>query len=161
MSAELFSAMTGARMTHIAYKGAAPALADLVGGHIEVLFNSAVVTVAQIRAGRVRALATTDTKRLSLLPDLPTVAESGVPGYEISTWTGIGTPARTPADLLQRLNREFAAVLAMPEVQERFSAAGASVVGGSIEDFRAFLRSEYDKFGRLVRETGMRGAPAS
>ena len=160
MSAELFSAMTGARMTHIAYKGAAPALADLVGGHIEVLFNSAVVTVPQIRAGRVRALATTGARRLALLPDLPTVAESGVPGYENSTWTGLGVPARTPTELVQRLNREFAAVLALAEVQERFAAAGASVVGGSIDEFRTFLRTEYDKFGRLVRETGMRGGSA-
>lgn len=161
MSAELFSAMTGARMTHIAYKGAAPALADLVGGHIEVLFNSAVVTVPQIRAGRVRALATTGTRRLALLPELPTVAESGVPGYENSTWTGIGVPVRTPVELVQRLNREFGAVLAIPEVQERFSATGATVVGGTIEEFRAFLRTEYDKFGRLVRQTGMRAGPAS
>lgn len=160
MSAELFSAMTGARMTHIAYKGAAPALADLVGGHIEVLFNSAVVTVPQIRAGRVRALATTGSRRLALLPDLPTVAESGVPGYENSTWTGIGAPVRTPPELVQRLNREFATVLAMTDVQDRFAAAGASVVGGSTEEFRAFLRAEFEKFGRLVRETGMRSGPA-
>jgi tripartite-type tricarboxylate transporter receptor subunit TctC len=154
ISAELFSSMTGTRMTHVAYKGAAPALGDLLGGHIEVLFNSAVVTVPYIEGGRVRALATTGARRLPLLPQLPTVAEAGVAGYENSTWTGIGAPARTPADILARLNREFVTVLALPEVQARFTASGAAVVGGSVDEFRAFLHSEHEKFGRLLRKAG-------
>ncbi len=156
MSAELFSTMTVISMTHIAYKGAAPALSDLLGGHIEVLFNSAVVTIPQIQAGRVRALATTGPKRLALLPQLPTVAEAGVPGYENSTWTGLGAPVRTPADIVTRLSREIAAVLALPDVQERFTTTGALVVGGSQEDFRVILHAEHDKFGRLLRKAGSR-----
>jgi hypothetical protein len=91
---------------------------------------------------------------LPLLPQLPTVAEAGVAGYENSTWTGIGAPARTPADILARLNREFVTVLALPEVQERFTASGAAVVGGSVDEFRAFLHSEHEKFGRLLRKAG-------
>lgn len=156
MCAELFSTMTATRMTHVAYKGASPALADLLGGHIEVLFNSAVVTIPQMQAGRVRALATTGTKRLALLPDLPTVAEAGVPGYENSTWTGLGAPARTPAEIISRLNREVTAVLALPDVQERFTSSGASVVGGSPDDFRVFLHAEHQKFGRLLQKSGGR-----
>ena len=156
MCAELFSAMTQTRMTHISYKGSAPALADLLGGHIQVLFNSAVVTVPQIADGRLRALATTGATRLSILPDVPTVAEAGVPGYENSTWTGIAAPARTPAAIVARLNQEFAAALALPEVRERYAASGSAVTGGTPEHFRAYLKAELEKFGKLIRQAGIK-----
>jgi tripartite-type tricarboxylate transporter receptor subunit TctC len=105
----------------------------------------------------VRALATTGAKRAAVLPDLPTVAEAGVPGYENSTWSAIAAPARTPPAVLERLNREFNAILKMPEVVEKHEALASTVTGGSAEDFRAYLRSELAKFGKLVKEAGIRG----
>ena len=158
MCAELFSAMTQTKMTHISYKGSAPALADLLGGHIQVLFNSAIVTVPQILEGKVRALATTGATRLAILPDVPTVAEAGVPGYENSTWSGIAAPARTPRPVIARLNRELAAVLELTDIRERFSAAGSTVTGGTPEHFHETLRSELAKYGKLIKDAGIKPA---
>src|SRR5688572_3627664 len=115
ISAELFAVMTGTRMTHIPYKGSGPVMADLAGGHIQLSFASAVPAMPQIQAGRLRALATTGAKRLAVLPDLPTIAEAGVAGYESSTWTAIAAPARTPQPVIERLNREVNAVLQLPD----------------------------------------------
>jgi tripartite-type tricarboxylate transporter receptor subunit TctC len=154
---ELFMSMTGTRMTHVPYKSSITALTDTIGGALQVLFNSAPQTIPHIRSGRVRALATTGAKRAAVLPDLPTVAEAGVPGYENSTWSAIAAPARTPPAVLERLNREFNAILKMPEVVEKHEALASTVTGGSAEDFRAYLRSELAKFGKLVKEAGIRG----
>ncbi|MBI4192350.1 MAG: tripartite tricarboxylate transporter substrate binding protein [Betaproteobacteria bacterium] len=156
ISAELFAAMTKTRMTHVPYKGAAQPLIDVVGGHIHVLFNSAVVTVPQIKSGRVRALATTGATRFATLPDLPTVAEAGVPGYENTTWQAIGAPARTPRAIIERLNKELAAILQMPDIRERFAAGGSTTTGGTPEQFRDYLKLELAKFGRLVKEAGIK-----
>jgi tripartite-type tricarboxylate transporter receptor subunit TctC len=158
MCAELFAAMTGIRMTHVPYKGAAAAQTDLIGGHIQVLFNSAVPTMPHIKAGRVRALATTGATRLPILPDLPTVAEAGVPHYENSTWSMISAPARTPRAIIERLNLELNAVLQMPEIKERFAAAGSAVTGGTAKQAQDILKSELAKFGKLVREAGISAA---
>ena len=152
MSAELFAAMSRIRMTHVPYKGSAPALAELLGGHIQVLFNSAAPTIPQIRAGGVRALATTGTTRLDLLPDLPTVAESGLPDYESSTWSAIAAPARTPQRIIERLNRELAAILQMPDIQEAARAESSTINGGTPQDLQKFLKSEVAKFAKLVNE---------
>ena len=157
MSGELFSVMTKVRMTHVSYKGLAQALTDLVGGHIQVSFNSALPTMPHVHAGRVRALATTGAKRMAIMPDLPTIAESGVPGYENSTWTAIGAPARTPATIVQKLNREVNAVLQMRDIQERLAAGASTVTGGTPEDFREYLKSELAKFRKLVKEAGIKG----
>jgi len=156
ISAELFAFMTGIRMTHVPYKGPAAALTDLVGGHIQVMFNSAIVTVPHIVSGRVRALATTGTRRVAALPDVPTVAESGVPGYESSTWTAMGAPARTPRPIIERLNRELAAILQLPDVQERYAAGGSTATGGTPEQFRDYLQSELAKFSKLIKEAGIK-----
>ncbi len=156
VSTELFGLMTKARMTHVPYKGALAALTDLVGGQIQVLFNSAIVTIPQITSGRVRALATTGSARLAILRDLPTVAEAGVPGYENSTWSGIAAPARTPQPIIERLNGEFAAALQTPDVKERLAAAGSTVTGGTPRHFSDYLKSELVKFGKLVKEAGIK-----
>ena len=156
MCGALFEVMTGTKMTHVSYKGLANVLTDLVAGNIQVSMNSALPTIPHMKSGRVRALATTGAQRLSILADLPTVAEAGVPGYENATWSAIGAPAQTPQPVIERLNREFAAVLALPDVRERFSAAGSTITGGTPEQFHAYWKSELAKYGKLVREAGIK-----
>jgi tripartite-type tricarboxylate transporter receptor subunit TctC len=156
MSAELFIHMTRARMTDVPYKGAAPAMTGLLGGHTQIMFNTAITTLPHVKAGKLRALATTARRRMSSMPDLPTVAEAGVPGYENSSWTAIGAPAGTPPAIVARLNREFAAILALPDIQERHASAGAVIAGGTPKGFHDYLRSEFAKFGRLVKEAGIK-----
>ncbi len=156
MSAELFSVMTKVKMSHVPYKGTGPSTADLLGGHIQMLFNSAVPSVPHIKSGKVRALATTGTKRMTILPELPTVAEAGVPGYENSTWTGIGAPPKTPRAITERLNKELAAVLQLPDVQQIARNDGSVITGGTPGDFHGLLKSELAKFGKLVKAAGIK-----
>jgi tripartite-type tricarboxylate transporter receptor subunit TctC len=157
MSGELFAVMTKVRMTHVSYKGLAQALTDLVGGQIQVSFNSALPTMPHVQSGKLRALATTGAKRMAILPELPTIAEAGVPGYENSTWTAIGAPARTPRAVIERLNQEVNAVLQMPDIRERFAAGASTVTGGTPEQFHEYLKSELAKFRKLVKEAGIKG----
>ncbi len=157
ISAELFAFMTKIKMTHVPYKGGALALTDLIAGHIHLMFNSTLVAAPHIKSGKVRALATTGAKRVAALPDLPTIAEAGVPGYEGSTWSAIGAPARTPRAIIERLNKELAAILQMPDIQERHAAAGSTITGGTPEQFHDYLKSELAKFGKLVKEAGIKG----
>ena len=158
ISAELFDYMAKVKMTGVPYKGAAPAMNAVIGAHVQVMFNTAITTLPHVKAGRLRALAVTSSKRMPSVPELPTIAESGVPGYENSSWTGVGVPSRTPAAILQKLNRELNAVLQMPDIQERHTAAGSVMAGGTSEQFRDYLKSEYAKFGKLVKEAGIRDA---
>jgi tripartite-type tricarboxylate transporter receptor subunit TctC len=159
--AELFSLMTKAKLTHVPYKGVAIALTELVGGHIQLMFNSAVPTLPHVKAGRVRALATTGAARVAAMADIPTVAEAGVPGYENSTWSMIAAPARTPTAVVDRLNAEFNAVLHMPDIRERLVAAGATVTGGTAKQAQDILRSEFAKFDKLVVQAGIAPADAA
>ncbi len=152
MCAELFSVMTKTRMTHVPYKGAALALTELTGGHIQILFNSAAMTLPHIKAGRVRALATTGATRFAAMAELPTVAEAGVPGYENTTWSMVGGPAKMPPAVVERLNTEFNAILREPDIRERFAGTGSSVTGTSVKQASEILNAELLKFGRLVRE---------
>lgn len=156
MAGELFCLMTHVKMTHVAYKSSGPALTELVGGHVKLSFNSAVPTVPHVKSGKLRPLATTGKDRMSILPDLPTIAEAGVQGYESSTWTAIGAPARTPRPIVQTLNRELNAILQLPDIREQNAATGSSIIGGTPEQFAEYLKSEYVKFGKLVRETGIK-----
>ena len=156
MCGALFSVMTKTKMVHVPYTGFAQVFSDLIAGQIQVSMNSALPTIPLITSGRVRALATTGSKRLGILPDLPTVAEAGVPGYENSTWSAIGAPARTPQPIIERLNREFAAVLGMPDIRERFSSAGSTITGGSPEQFHEYWKSEFAKYGKLMKEAGIK-----
>jgi tripartite-type tricarboxylate transporter receptor subunit TctC len=156
MSAELFSAMTKVKMSHVPYKGTGPSTMDLLGGHIQMLFNSAVPSVPHIKSGKVRALATSGTKRMAILPELPTVAEAGVPGYENSTWTGIGAPPKTPRAITERLNKELNAVLQLPEVQRIARNDGSVITGGTPDDFHRILKTELAKFAKLVKTAGIK-----
>jgi len=157
MCAELFAVTANIKMTHVPYKGSAPSLMDLMGGHIQILFNSALPTMQHIKSGKMRALATTGAKRMSILPELPTIAEAGLTGYENSTWSALGMAARTPPAIVERLNKEINTILLLPEVQEIARADGSLITGGTPEQFRDILKSELAKFGKLVKQAGIKG----
>ncbi len=156
MCGELFTMMAKVKMTHVPHKSIAAALTALIGGHIQVLFNVASPTIPQIKSGKVRALATTGATRLDALPELPTIAEAGVPGYENTTWNAIAGPARTPRPIIERLNKEFNAILQLPDLQEAARAEGSTIVGGTPERFYDYLKLELAKFGKLVKEAGIK-----
>jgi tripartite-type tricarboxylate transporter receptor subunit TctC len=154
LAGELFKAMAGVEMTHVPYKGAAPAMNDLVGGQIQLMFDNLASSLGQVKAGRIKALAVTTAKRTPLAPDLPTVAESGLPGFDISTWFGVFAPAGTPRDALDKLHAQFARALAAPDVREKMLALGAEPVGNRPEEFAAFIRSEAEKYARVIKASG-------
>ncbi len=157
ISGALFCLMTGVTMTHVPHKGAVGVLTDLAGGHVQVSFNVSSSTLPFVKSGRVRALATTGKTRFEHLPDLPTVAET-VPGYENQTWNGVGVPARTPQAVIERLNREMAAILQTPAMKETARVEAYTIVGGTSQQFAAFLRSEHSKFAKLVQDAGIKSA---
>lgn len=161
LAGELFGAMTGTRMTHIPYKGAGPVLVDLMGGHIQLSFNSVVPSLPHVKSGKLRAIAATGATRIALLPDLPTVAESGVAGYEAATWSAIAAPAGTPKPIVQRLNREFAAMLESGEMKETARNEGSVINGGTPEHFRNVLKAEHAKYGKLVKGAGIKAGPGA
>src|SRR5205085_8621908 len=142
LAGELFKTLAGVEMTHVPYKGAAPAMNDLIGGQIQLMFDNLASALGQVRAGRVRALAVTSAKRTALAPDLPTIAESGLPGFDINTWFGIFVPANTPREIVERLHAEFTRALALPDVKERMLMLGAEPVGNAPEEFAAYIRAE-------------------
>jgi tripartite-type tricarboxylate transporter receptor subunit TctC len=152
ISGALFGLMTGTKMVHIPYKSSAPSLTDLIAGQIEVLFNNAISTVPHINSGKARALAVTSLKRMRALPDLPTLDEAGVKGYDNSSWSAVGAPAGTPKEIISKLNSELAAILKLPDIQEKSAAVGADIIGGTPEQFAAYLKSEIAKFARVVKE---------
>ena len=156
LAGELFKLMTRTDMVHVPYRGSGPALQDLLGGTVQLMFDSLASSAAHIRAGRLRALAVTTPQRLPANPDLPTVAET-VPGYEISTWYGMWAPPRLPMALATRMQENVARVLATPEAQARFLAMGAEPVASTPEAFARFVRSEYDRFGALIRDADIKG----
>lgn len=152
VSAALFTMMSGTKMVHVPYKSSGPALIDLMAGHIQLLFNNAISTVPQIKAGKVRALAVTSIKRSRAVPELPTIDEAGVKGYDHPAWSGIAAPADTPKEIIAKLNSEFNAILKLPDIQQKNAAVGSDIVGGTPEYFGEYLRSETAKFGRVVKE---------
>ena len=154
LAGELFNTMAGVRMVHVPYKGAGPAMQDLVGGQIQLMFDNLASSLGQIKAGRVKALAVTTAKRTSLAPDLPTISESGLPGFDISTWFGIFVPAKTPQPIVDKLHAELVRALAMPDVREAMIKLGAEPVGSSPQEFAAYIKSEADKYAKLVKASG-------
>jgi tripartite-type tricarboxylate transporter receptor subunit TctC len=158
ISGELFGLMTGTRMIHVPYKSSAPSLTDVVAGQIQVLFNNAISTVPFVQAGRVRALATTGARRLAVLSELPTISEAGVPGYENSSWSAVAGPAGLPAAIQGRLHKEFSSILTDPDIQKRHADVGAQIIGGTPEQFHAYLKAEVEKFGKLVKSAGIKAA---
>jgi tripartite-type tricarboxylate transporter receptor subunit TctC len=155
MAGELFAMMTGITLTHVPYRGAAPAVTDLLGGQVQVMFDNAASSVPHIRAGRLRALAVTTATRIEALPGVPAIAEF-VRGYEASNVNGIGVPARTPADIVGKLNAEVGAILADPAVKARFAEFGGAAMVGSPADYRAFLVEETEKWAKVVKAAGLR-----
>ena len=156
LAGELLQSMTGTKLVHIPFKGAGPATIALMSGEFSFMFSSTTAAVAQIRSGKLRAIAVTGPKRFSELPDVPTVAEAGVPGFVITGWFGVIAPAATPREIVKRLSGEIARVVQHPAVQERFAALGTVPVGSSPDEFAAFLRAEVEKWSRVVKASGAR-----
>jgi len=154
LAAELFKSMTGVKMTHVPYKGSAPALVDVAGGQVAAMFDTMLSAMPQVKAGRLRALAVTSERRSGAAPELPTVAESGVPGYEATAWNGLLAPAGTPKDIVEQLNKAVNELLAQPDVAQRLAADGADPGTGSVMDFEKFIRVELDKWARAVKSSG-------
>ena len=155
LAAELFKAMAGVNITRINYKGSGQAVTDVIGGQMPLMFAAAGSVINHVKAGRLRALAVTSLHPSPLAPGLPSAAEAGVAGYECLSLTGIFAPAKTPAALIQRLNRETDAVLANVEVREKLFASGVEAVGGSPEQFGAIVQGEIKRLGKLIRDTGI------
>ena len=154
MSGELFNAMAGVRMTHIPYKGSPPAVTDLLAGEVALMFSPSSTVLPHVATRRLRALAATTASRLPSLPDLPTVAESGLKGYETITWFGFVAPARTPAAIVTRLNAEIVKVLTVPEVRNQFASQGIETLGGTPEQFASYIRDEIAKWAKVIRLSG-------
>ena len=152
LSAELFRSMAGIDVLHIPYKGSGQALTDLMAGRVSMIFDNMPSALPYIRGGKLRGLAVTGSKRSPALPELPTIAEAGVPGYESLSWSGIAVPAGTPRDAILRLNREISAVLALNDVKQKLAEQGADPIGGAPEVFAEHIRRERDKWGRLIHE---------
>jgi tripartite-type tricarboxylate transporter receptor subunit TctC len=155
ISMELFKTLAGVRIVHIPYKGSAPAVSDLLGGQVQVMFDNAPNVLPQVKAGRLRALAQTGATRSAVAPELPTVAETGVPGYELTVWFGVVAPAGTPRDVIRKLNAEVLKILAMPEVRERFLAQGVEPLGSTPEQFGDHIRAQMAKWSKVVRDAGV------
>ena len=154
LAVEMFNTMAGVRMTHVPYKGSAPGLADTISGQTSVMFDTMLSAMPHVRSGRLRALAITGATRSPAAPDLPTVAESGFPGFEAIAWNGLMAPAGTPAEIVARLNAEVKRALELPEVRERFASQGFAATWSEPEAFRAFVQAEVDRWGRAVRASG-------
>ncbi len=156
LAGELLKTMARVNIVHIPFKGGAPALTALMSGEVEMSFENSLIIVPHIKAGRARAIAVTGAQRSKLMPDLPTIAEGGLPGYNASGWYGFVAPAAVPKDIVARLATDIARVLRMPDVVERLSGQGAEPVGGTPEQFGAFIRTEIDKWTRLVKTANMK-----
>jgi len=156
LAGELFNMLAGTKLQHVPYKGSAPAMTDLLGNQVPIMFSDAPTALPQIRAGKVRALAVASVQRSSLLPDLPTVAETGLPGYEAYSWAGVLTPAATPRELVTRLSADIGRALAQPEVRQRLQDAGAEPAPGSPEAFAQLLHAERQKWAQVVKAANIR-----
>ncbi|MEJ0071950.1 MAG: tripartite tricarboxylate transporter substrate binding protein [Pseudomonadota bacterium] len=154
LSMELLKSMTGTDMLHVPFNGSAPAIVALSAGEVPVMMDLVPSSIAQVKAGRLKALAITTARRSSLLPDLPTVAESGVPGYAVSSWFGVVAPAHTPAPIIARLSREITTALTLADTRERLASLGADPVSNTPEEFAAFIRSELVTWARVVKTSG-------
>jgi tripartite-type tricarboxylate transporter receptor subunit TctC len=155
IAGELFKMMTGVNMVHVPYRGGGPALLDLLAGQVQVYFADSVASIEYIRAGKLRPLAVTTATRAEALPDVPTVAEF-VPGYEASTWYGIGAPTGTPAEIIGKLNKEIYAALADPKMTARFAEWGATTLPGSPADFGRLIADETEKWGKVIKSAGIK-----
>jgi tripartite-type tricarboxylate transporter receptor subunit TctC len=155
LSGELFMRMAGVEMTHIPYRGAGPALTDLIGGRLTMMFSTAASAMPHVRAGRLRALAVSSAKRFAAAPELPTVAEAGVPGFDVSSWYALFAPVKTPPAIVQQMNAAAVAVLREPPIRQKLEGLGLEVVGSTQQELAAFLKSEMDKWGPVIKAAGI------
>ena len=155
LAGELFKRMAKVELTHVPYKGGGPAMLDLVGGRIHMIFASPSSSIPHIKAGRIRGLAVTTRKRSTIVPELPTVAESDLPGYEVNNWYAMVAPARTPKPVIARLNRELVAILNDPEIKRRLVLHGVEAAPSTPEALGQYMKSEFDKWGKLIAEAGI------
>lgn len=155
LSMELFKSMTGINMVHIPYKGSAGVLSDLIGGQIVATMDNMPPYVPQVKAGKIRALAVSPARRSAAVPEVPTVAEAGVPGYDSGAWFGLVAPAKTPANIVNKLSAETARILKLPDVNARLSELGAEPVGGTPQQFAAHIRSEIAKWAKVIKDANV------
>ena len=158
LATEHFKTMAKVNMVHIPYKGGGPAMVDLLAGHVSIYFNAILQALPYAKGGKLRPLAVTSPKRFPSVPQIPTIAEAGVAGYEMTNWYGLLAPASTPKEIVARVNAEVAKLLKHPDVRDRLAADGAIVVASTPEEFAAFLRQEMAKFAKIVEASGMRTA---
>jgi tripartite-type tricarboxylate transporter receptor subunit TctC len=156
LALELFKIQSGIMATHVPYKGGGPALTDVIGGQVQSLFSIALTALPQVKAGRVRALAITSAQRSAVAPELPTVAESGYPGFEVIGWFGWLAPARTPKEIVARLNAETVRILRQPDMRERLVGLGSDPVGNTQQQFGDFIRAERDKWSKVIKQADIR-----
>ncbi len=156
LAVELFNGMAGVRMLHVPYKGSGPALTDMISGHVQVMFANLTAALPHVKSGRLRALATTGESRSQTVPNVPTVVESGLPGYVVTSYYGILVPVRTSRELIMRLNAEAVRAMSAPDMRERLAVEGADPTSGTPEQFAAFLRAEIEKWGKVVTAANVR-----
>jgi tripartite-type tricarboxylate transporter receptor subunit TctC len=156
LSMELFKSLTGANLVHVAYRGSAPAVTDLLGGQVDVMFDNTPNVWPHVKAGKLRALAVSSGKRSAFTPELPTLVESGVRGFDVAVWFGVVAPRRTPATVIETLNSEINRILKLPEVKELFRAQGVEPQGGSPAEFGGFIRGQIAKWAPVVKSSGAR-----
>ena len=156
MAAELFKSMTGLDIRHIPYKGASAAIPDLIGGRVTMMFSPIAVGLPGVREGKLRALAVTSLRRSSAVPELPTIAESGYPGFEVTGWHGLLAPARTPATIVGKLHLETVKALALPDLRAKLADLGLEVIGNSPDEFAALIKSEIPKWAKVIKESGIK-----
>ena len=154
LAGELFNLMTGVKLVHVPYKGGAPAMVDLVAGRVELVFATAASAVPQIKGGKIKGIAVTTAKRSALMPELPAIAEAGLPGYDANNWYGLMVPANTPRAIINRLNAETVKVLNMPEVKTFLFNQGLEAAPSTPEEFGAYIRSERAKWAKIVKASG-------
>jgi tripartite-type tricarboxylate transporter receptor subunit TctC len=156
LSFALLASMAGIKMVHVPYKGVGPALVELIGGQVAISLTSIPPAMPHIAAGKLRALGVSSARRFKSLPEVPTIAEAGVAGYEVSVWYGVMMPAGTPRELIARVNTDIVRILGQPEVQERFSGEGGDMVAGTPEAFGAYIRAEIARWTKVITETGVK-----
>jgi len=155
LAGELLKLRAGIDLLHIPYKGATPGMTDLLGGQVTMSFQTALSAIPHLQSGKLNVIAVAATKRMTLLPNVPTMAEAGLPDFEVSSWNGLFAPAKTPPEIIARLHQATVKVLALPEVRDKLAAQGAESVGSTPEEFRAYVRAEIDKWARVIRASGM------
>jgi tripartite-type tricarboxylate transporter receptor subunit TctC len=156
LSGELFKRMTGIEMTHVPYRGSAPTLQDVIAGPLDLIFDNITPALPQVRSGNARGLAVTTGARVPVAPELPTIAEAGVPGFDVSSWFAFFVPAKTPGPIVEKMHKDIVAALAFPPVRERLEPLGAALVGSTPDELARHLKSEMDKWGPVIRDAGIK-----